>query len=269
MWYRLGCIFLVVGCAPRSLLVVKGSDTILPLSQAWAEAYMSHYPTLISVAGGGSGVGIANLQDGTTDIAMSSRPLKLPEKMSLARKKIQVKEVVVAWDVLAICVHPSNPIRKLSMAQLAGIYAGKITNWKEVGGPDQKIIAYSRESSSGTYEFFRDEVLKGTNFGMEVRLMPATGTLVQSLSQTPAGIGYVGVAYVTPKLKVLAISPDNDTTAYFPTEENAYTKRYPIARPLYYYYDVAKEAKVASFIDFVRSDEGKAIVRQVGYVPPP
>ncbi|MGQ9862860.1 MAG: phosphate ABC transporter substrate-binding protein [Bacteroidia bacterium] len=248
---------------------MKGSDTILPLSQAWAEAYTRRYSILTSVAGGGSGVGIANLQDGNTDIAMSSRPLKLPEKMALAQKKIQAKEVVVAWDVLAICVHPSNPIRKLSLAQVAAIYTGKITNWREVGGPNQKIIVYSRESSSGTYEFFRDEVLKGADFGTEVRLMPATGTLVQSLSQTPAGIGYVGIAYVTPQLKVLAISSDTDTTAHMPTEENTYTKRYPIARPLYYYYDVAKEAKVAPFIAFLLSEEGRAITRQIGYVPPP
>lgn len=264
LWVVLG----LLGCSRRELIAVKGSDTVLPLSQSFAEEYMAQYRgLLISVTGGGSGVGIAALLNGDTDIAMSSRPLKLSERLKLVEKGKEVIEDTVAWDVLAICVHPSNPISRLTRAQLAAIYTGDIRNWRELGGPDMPILPYSRESSSGTFEFFREHVLLGKDFAPYVRFIPATGMLVQSIAQTPGAIGYVGVAYVIPTIKALAIASDGDTAYYAPARSRAELLKYPIARPLYYLYDKGHAERISPFLQFVHSPQGRAIVQKVGYVP--
>ncbi|MEN3041500.1 MAG: phosphate ABC transporter substrate-binding protein [Bacteroidia bacterium] len=267
MRYLLGSL-LLLSCTRRDLIVIKGSDTVLPLSQAFAESFLAkNGGMLISVTGGGSGVGIAALLNGDTDIAMSSRPLKLSERLRLLQKGKALVEDTVAWDVLAICVHPSNPIQRLTRAQLADIYTGKVKNWRELGGPDWSILPYSRESSSGTFEFFREHILRGQDFASGVRFIPATGMMVQAISQTPGAIGYVGVAYVTPAIKVLAIAQDGDTIYRYPARSRVELENYPIARPLYYYYDSARTERVAKYIEFVHSPEGRALVRKVGYVP--
>lgn len=140
---------------------IKGSDTVLPVSQETAEIFMNTHPEQrVTVTGGGTGVGISALMDHTTDIAMASRPIKFSEKMKLKAAGQEVKEVIIAYDALAIIVHPDNPVSRLTRQQLEGIFRGKIVNWKQVGGPDMKIIVYSRETSSGTYEFFKESVLK-------------------------------------------------------------------------------------------------------------
>ncbi|GIV25643.1 MAG: hypothetical protein KatS3mg026_1335 [Bacteroidia bacterium] len=158
------------------------------MSQALAEAYLARYKEpLLNVTGGGSGVGIAALLHGDTDIAMSSRPLKLSEWLKFDQKGCHLVEDTIGWDVLAICVHPSLPIDRLTREEVAAIYTGKVKNWKELGGPDLPILPYSRESSSGTFEFFREHVLLGKDFAEGVRFIPATGMLVQSVSQTPGG----------------------------------------------------------------------------------
>ncbi|MCX8112670.1 MAG: phosphate ABC transporter substrate-binding protein [Bacteroidia bacterium] len=267
MRHLLGALILL-GCTRRDLISVKGSDTILPLSQAFAEAFLrERNDLLISVTGGGSGVGIAALMNGDADIAMSSRPLKLSERLKLIEQGKILVEDTIAWDVLAICVHPSNPVQKLTRTQLAAIFTGRIKNWKEVGGPDLRILPYSRESSSGTFEFFREHMLKGKDFSPEVRFIPATGMMVQSISQTPGAIGYTGVAYVTSGVKVLAVAQDGDTQYYFPARSRAELDKYPIARPLYYYYDAARAERVKPFLKFVHSAQGRRIVEKVGYVP--
>lgn len=259
--------FLLVTCTPRALVIIKGSDTVLPVSQALAEAYLNRYGApLISVTGGGSGVGIAALLNRDTHIAMSSRPLKLAEQLRIRQQRRHIIEDTVAWDVLAVCVHPSNPIQSLSRAQLAAIYAGEIRNWKALGGPDLPIVPYSRESSSGTFEFFRDHVLRGKDFAPNVRFIAATGTLVQSLSQTPGSIGYLGIAYVTPKIKVLAIS-DEEYPPALPAKNRAALAHYALARPLYYYYDASFSNQVKPFLAFVHSPEGAAVITKVGYIP--
>ena len=164
---------------------VKGSDTVLPLAQKEAEVYMKMTKgTSISVTGGGSGVGIAALFDGSTDIAMSSRSLKMDEKMKFNATKKAYTETIIGWDALAVIVNPSNKVTKLTRQQLEDIFTGKITNWKQVGGADLKIVVYSRESSSGTYEFFKDHVMQKRNFANNVLSMPATGAIIQSVSQT-------------------------------------------------------------------------------------
>lgn len=247
---------------------VKGSDTVLPLSQKEAEVFMKkNAGSKITIIGGGSGVGIAAFLDGTTDIAMSSRKMKMSEKMKLQEAGKAYKEVIIAYDALSVIVHPQNKVSQLTREQLEGIFTGKITNWKEVGGDDEKIIAYSRESSSGTYEFFKESVLKNKNYGSTVLNMPATGAIVQSISQTKGAIGYIGLAYMEKNVKDLKISYDKGKTYVEATVPNAKAKTYPVTRPLFYYYLTKDEKKVKSFIDFVVSDEGQKVVTDIGYVP--
>lgn len=247
---------------------IKGSDTVLPLSQSEAEAYMKKYPSAsVAVTGGGSGVGLAAIITGTTDIAQSSRKMKMDEKLKMQEAGKAFKEVIIAYDALAVIVHPANPVSQLTREQLEGIFTGKITNWKEVGGNDLKIVAYSRETSSGTYEFFKEHVLNKKNFGSNALLMPATGAIVQSVSQTKGAIGYVGLAYIEKNVKALKASYDKGATYVAPTVEAAIDKSYPITRPLYYYYLTSIEKTVSPFVNYILSPEGQKIVMETGYVP--
>ena len=242
---------------------IKGSDTCLPLSQTEAENFINKNKSAkITVTGGGSGVGISALMEGTTDIAMSSRKMKFDEKVKLQEAKKSTKEVVIAYDALAVVVHPSNKVSNLTREQLEGIFTGKIKNWKEVGGADMKIVAYSRETSSGTYEFFKESVLKNKNYMNGILSMPATGAIIQSVSQTKGAIGYVGLAYINKEVKPIHVSYDAGKTFTEPSFENAKNKAYPIVRPLFYYYDVKNEGKVKPFIDYILSAEGQATVKQ-------
>jgi len=246
---------------------IKGSDTMLPLSQKEAESFMKANPSLtVTVTGGGSGVGISALVEGTTDIAQSSRKIKFDEKQKLQEAGKTVKEVIAAYDALAIVVHPDNKVNNLTREQLEGIFTGKIKNWKEVGGEDLKIIPYARETSSGTYEFFKESVLKNKNYVNGIMSMPATGAIIQSISQTKGAIGYVGLAYLTPKVKAIHVSYDKGKTYVEPSVANAKNKTYPIVRPLFYYYITAAEKKVKAFLDYVLSNQGQAIVAEIGFI---
>ncbi|WP_455587838.1 phosphate ABC transporter substrate-binding protein [Bacteroides sp.] len=247
---------------------IKGSDTLLPVAQQTAERFMNrNSDARVTVTGGGTGVGIAALVDNTTDIAMASRPIKFSEKMKAKTAKINIEEAIVAYDALAVVVHPSNPVKQLTRGQLENIFRGKITNWKQVGGEDRKIIVYSRETSSGTYEFFKESVLKNKNYMSGSLSMPATGAIIQSVSQTKGAIGYVGLAYVSPRVKTLAVSYDEGTHYAQPSVENATNKTYPIVRPLYYYYTTENKEAVTPLIDFILSDEGQDIIKKSGYIP--
>jgi phosphate transport system substrate-binding protein len=247
---------------------LKGSDTVLPLAQKEAESFMkSNKGNKVIVTGGGSGVGLAALVDGTTDISMSSRKIKMGEKIKLSDAGKSSKETTIAFDALAVIVNPANKVTQLTREQLEGIFTGKIKNWKEVGGDDLQIVVYSRESSSGTYEFFKEHVLNNKNYASSVLSMPATGAIVQSIGQTKGAIGYVGLAYVEKEVKTLKVSYDKGKTYVVPTMETAKNKSYPIIRPLYYYYLTTVEKTVKPFIDFCLSAEGQKIVEQVGYVP--
>lgn len=254
--------------AQKVVCKVKGSDTCLPLSQKFAEVYgKKNEGSGISVIGGGSGVGISALLSNTTDIAQSSRKMKIDEKMKIQETGKSVKEVVIAYDALSVIVNPSNPVSKLTREQLEAIFTGKINNWKQVGGPDLKIIVYSRETSSGTYEFFKEIVLKKKNFASNALLMAATGAIVQSVSQTKGAIGYIGLAYIEKNIKPLQVSFDQGKTFVTPNLENAKSKKYPITRPLYYYYISGKDAAFKPFMSFILSAEGQKIVVSEGYVP--
>jgi len=247
---------------------LKGSDTVLPLSQKVAEVYMKQNAgSKVTVTGGGSGVGIAAFLDGTTDIAMSSRPMKMSEKLKLQDAGKAYKEVIVAYDALSVVVNPANKISQLTREQIESIFTGKVTNWKQLGGDDMKIIAYSRESSSGTFEFFKEHVMLNKNYGTGILMMASTGAIVQSVSQTKGAIGYIGFAYMEKTVKALKISYDKGKTFISPSVENAKSKTYPVVRPLYYYYLTKDEKKVKSFITFILSAQGQKIVSEVGYIP--
>lgn len=245
---------------------LKGSDTVLPLAQKEAEVFGKKTGKSVTVVGGGSGVGIAALLEGTTDIAMSSRAMKFDEKVKFQESGKSLVTKIIAYDALAVVVNPANPVSKLTRAQLEGIFTGKITNWKQVGGADLKIIPYSRESSSGTYEFFKEHVLMNKNYVNSILSMPATGAIIQSVSQTKGAIGYVGLAYITKGIKTIHVSFDGKKYIE-PSEETAKNKTYPVIRPLYFYMDKKAEAKSKPLVDFIMSAEGQRIVAQVGYVP--
>lgn len=246
---------------------LKGSDTLLPLVQKESENYLKHNKDArITVTGGGSGVGISALMDGTTDIAMSSRKIKFDERMKLQKADKQSVEVVVAYDALAVVVNPSNKVSNLTREQLEGIFTGKIKNWKEVGGADLPIVAYSRETSSGTYEFFKEHVLDNKNYMPSILSMPATGAIIQSVSQTKGAIGYVGLAYLNKNVKAIHVSYDGKHFVE-PSFEKAKSKAYPVVRPLFFYYVKGTEKTVNPFIDYILSGEGQATVKTVGYIP--
>ena len=246
---------------------IKGSDTVLPLSQAEAENYMKANPsTSVTVTGGGSGVGISALLAGTTDIAQSSRSIKFDEKQKLQEAGKIAKEVVIAYDALAIIIHSDNKVVNLTREQLEGIFTGKIKNWKELGGEDLKIVPYSRETSSGTYEFFKESVLKNKNYMNGIMSMPATGAIIQSVSQTKGAIGYVGLAYLNKAVQAVHVCYDGGKTYTEPSVANAKDKTYPIVRPLFYYYEVKSESKVKPFIDYIFSEAGQKIVSEIGFI---
>lgn len=263
----IAAIFLSTGSFAQTKITIKGSDTCLPLVQKEAEDYMkANKSHSVSVIGGGSGVGISALMDGSTDIAMSSRSLKMDEKLKLQESGKNVKTIIMAYDALSVIVHPSNKVNQLTREQLNGMFTGKIKNWKEVGGDDMQIIVYSRETSSGTYEFFKEKILLNKNYASTALMMPATGAIMQSVSQTKGAVGYVGLAYVDKSVKDIKVSFDKGKTFALATYENAKNKTYPVVRPLYLFYTGKAEAAAKPFINYILSASGQAIVKEVGYI---
>lgn len=251
-----------------SSITIKGSDTVLPVSQKLAEQYMTiNKEASITVVGGGSGTGITALLDGNTDIAMISRDLKTDEKLKFQDKQIILEQKTIAVDGLAVVVNPQNTVSKLTREELEKIFTGEITNWKDVGGEDRPIVVYSRENSSGTYEFFKEHVMDKKNYATTVLNMPATGAIVQSISQTAGAIGYIGIAYVNTGVKALEVSYDQGANYFGPSMEAAKNKTYPISRPLYYIYDSKNADKLKGIMEYSLSAEGQKIVEEVGYIP--
>lgn len=249
-------------------ITIKGSDTLVILAQRWAEKYMTANPgSVIQVTGGGSGVGIAALINGTTDIATASRAMKQDEKLKL-RDRYQTMgiEIPVAKDGLSVYVHESSTIKELSFDQLRDIYMGKITNWKQVGGPDVRITLYGRENSSGTYVYFKDEVLLGEDFAAQCQTLPGTAAVVNAVAQDPNGIGYGGAAYAK-GVRECAVRKDAASPAVLPGKDTVKDGSYPLSRPLFFYTRKSPAGDTKKFIDWVLSDEGQAIVTEVGYFP--
>jgi len=252
-------------------ITVKGSDTLLILAQKWAEVYMGqHADTKIQVTGGGSGIGFAALQNQTTDLCDASRKAK-PGEIANCIKAFSARptEYKVAVDGLSVYVNTESPIKELSLAQLSDIFTGKAKNWKDVGGPDLPITLYSRENSSGTYEFFKEHVLKGQDFAASAQTMPGTAAIIQAVSKDKGGIGYGGAGYGA-GAKHLLIKKDDHSPAIDPTEENVIKGTYPIWRYLYVYVNPALDkGEIGTYLNWIRSDEGQKIVKDVGYFPLP
>jgi phosphate transport system substrate-binding protein len=249
-------------------ITVKGSDTMVILAQRWAEVYMSKHPDVtVQVTGGGSGIGISALINGTTDICNASRPMKKTEKEKLKQRYSTLGvEIKTAKDGLSIYLNENNPVQELSLDQLKDIYTGKTTNWESVGGPDAKIIMYGRENSSGTYVYFKDNVLDGEDFAPSVQTLPGTAAVVNAVTKDKFGIGYGGAAYAK-GIRMAKVKKDTSSPAYEPTEENVKSGNYPISRYLYMYTRSKPIGAMKDYIDWILSKEGQEIVTKVGYFP--
>ena len=263
-------VALVATIAPTvssAAVTVKGSDTMVILVQRWAEEYMKQNAgKRVQVTGGGSGIGIAALINGTTDIANASRAMKGAEKGKVReRYNVLPTEIAVARDGLAVYVHESNAVQQLTLEQLRSIYAGDVTNWKEVGGTDAKIVLYSRENSSGTYVFFKDNVLKGDDFAANAQTLPGTAAVVNAVAKERNGIGYGGAAYAKGVKEVKIVGTDGQ--GYLPSAENVASGKYPLSRDLFMYTRAKPSGEIKEFIDFCLSPKGQSIVTQVGYFP--
>ncbi len=262
------CLGIAGGLFAGQGITVKGSDTLLPLGQRWAEAFMKAHPgAVIQVTGGGSGVGLAALINGTTDICEASRPIKASEIDKLKQRfNTPGVEIPVARDGLAVYLNDENPVHELTIDQLKLIYTGELTNWKDVGGPDARIIVYGRENSSGTYGYFKDVVLKGEDFAAQVQTLPGTAAIVNAVAKDKHGIGYGGAAYAK-GVKYAKLKKDAATPGFEPTLETVRSGDYPLSRFLFWYVRNKPKGDMKSLVDFVLSDEGQKIVTEVGYFP--
>jgi phosphate transport system substrate-binding protein len=249
-------------------ITIKGSDTMVILGQRWAEVYMSQNPgVVIQVTGGGSGVGIAALINGSTEVCESSRPIKSSEIEKLKERfNTTGVELPVARDGLAVYLNDQSKVVELTLEQLKDIYTGKIANWKELGGDDAKIVLYGRENSSGTYVYFKDNVLTGADFASQTQTLPGTAAIVNAISKDKYGIGYGGAAYAK-GVKYCKVKKDNQTPGYEPTLENVKSGKYPISRYLYWYVRNKPTGELKKLVDFVLSEQGQQIVSKVGYFP--
>lgn len=252
--------------APKKI-TVKGSDTMVILAQKWAEVYMKKNPDMIiQVTGGGSGTGISALINGGTDICNASRPMKQTEINKLKDRYGSLGvEIPCAKDGITIFLHPTNPVKELTMKQLSDIFSGKVTNWKQVGGPDAAIKLYGRENSSGTYVFFQEHVVKG-DYATSCQTLPGTAAVVNAVSKDKYGIGYGGAAYAA-GVKHCLVKKDEKTPGVEPTPDNIKKGTYPISRYLYMYLRNRPTGEIKSYIDWILSPEGQKLVTDIGYFP--
>lgn len=258
----------------KNSIQMKGSDTMVNLAQSWAEKYMEDNPGgFIAVTGGGSGTGLSSLISGTCDIAMSSRNIKDKEVALAKQKGINPYEIKAALDGLAVVVNPQNPVSKLTMEQLAGIFTGKISNWNQVGGKDQKIVILSREVNSGTHVYFKEHVLRKNDpasreeFAAQALLLSSSQAIADEVAGNPSAIGYYGMGYISPKQKAIAVAKDSKSEYVSPTIDNVLSGKYPISRPLFLYTNGEPVGLVKKFIDYTLSKEGQDIVVQTDFVP--
>ena len=251
--------------APKKI-TVKGSDTMVILAQKWAEVYMkTNSEVVIQVTGGGSGTGISALINGSTDICNSSRPLKRSEMDKLKeRYNTMGIEIPCAKDGITIFLHESNPVKELSIKQLSDIYAGRVTNWKQVGGPDANIKLYGRENSSGTYVFFKDEVVK-TDYASSCQTLPGTAAVVNAVKNDKNGIGYGGAAYAA-GVKHCNVKKDDSSRPFHQLLKNK-SGTYPISRYLYMYMTNRPTGEIKKYVDWILSPAGQRLVTELGYFP--
>jgi phosphate transport system substrate-binding protein len=267
-------VFAACGRSHKNSIQIKGSDTMVNLGQAWAEKFMEENPgNFIAVTGGGSGTGLSSLISSTCDCAMSSRNIK-DKEIALANKRgVYPYEIKVALDGLAVVVNPKNTVDKLTMDQLAGIFSGKLSNWKDVGGKDERIVVLSREVNSGTHVYFKEHVLRKMDKNSREEFSP--GALMLSSSQAiadevagnSAAIGYYGMGYISNKHKPVSVARNAESPYVAPTIENIINGSYPISRPLLLYTNGPPQGLIKKFIDFALSNEGQEIVRATDFVP--
>lgn len=247
--------------AESNRLVIQGSTTVLPIAQNCAEEFMRDNPRAdISVRGGGSGTGIAALIDGICDIADASRPMKKKEIVKAKEKGVNPEPYVVAMDGIAVIVHPTNSVNKLTIADLKSIYTGKTSNWNELGGEYKKIVVISRDVASGTYECFSKLALKKERVRPDALLQASNVAVASTVKRTPGAIGYVGLGYLSPEVKAL------DIDGVTPSVGTVRSGRYPISRPLFMYTNGEAKGVTKDFIDFVLGYEGQMIVKKQGFV---
>jgi phosphate transport system substrate-binding protein len=274
---------LAAGCRPASNAATpagadyienRGSDTIVNLALAWAERYQELHPEVrISVSGGGSGVGITALINGTVDIANASRQIKPEEAQEAEARGIQPVEFVIARDAIAVIVHPDNPVSQLTLQQISDIYSGRINNWREVGGENRPIVRLSRETNSGTHVYFLEKVLRlgdsdsDTLFSTDTLLLPSSEGIVYEVRQNPNAIGYDGLGYVPPDLKVIAVARQAGGPFVLPSVETVNDDSYPVARDLYMYTAGQPSGAVADYLGWILSSEAQPIVADLGFVP--
>lgn len=254
--------------ARSKIIQAKGSDTILNVSQSMAENYMKENKgSRIAVTGGGSGVGISALLNGTTDIAMASRNIKEKEINVAKSKGMEIKEVVLGFDGITIVANLSNPIKDIDDITLGKIFRGEITNWKELGGGDAPIVVLSRDSSSGTHEFFKEHIIRENNtkkeleYGEKTLYMPSNEAIKQEIKANKNAIGYIGMGYMDNSVEAIKVD------GIEATPENVANKTYPIAREVYWYVDKNANEDINKFIDYALSPKGQEIVKEEGFVP--
>lgn len=264
----------VYAAGGRNSVQIKGSDTMVNLGQAWAERYMGMYPDeFIAVTGGGSGTGFSSLISGTCDIAMASRNIKKKEVALAKQRGVEPFEIKVALDGLAVVVNPKNPVSNLTIDQLAGIFTGRINNWKEVGGEDKKIVILSREVNSGTHVYLKEHVLRKNDpssreeFAPSALMLPSSQAIADEIAQNPGAIGYYGMGYISDKHKTIHVALDEGAVFIAPTIDNVVSGKYPISRPLFFYTKGEPQGLVKKFVDFALSKEGQEIVIKTDFVP--
>ncbi len=282
--YLLICLSLLVGCGGRanaqaattSVKTIEniGSDTIVNLALAWAEAYQKVKPDIrISVTGGGSGTGIAALINGTADITNASRKIKDEEKQAAEKNGIEPHEIEIARDAIAVIVNPGNPVDRLTLQQISDIYSGKTSSWKEVGGEDRPIVLLSRETNSGTHVYFLEQVVRlgdsksKTLFSPDTLLLPSSEGITAEVRQNPNAIGYDGLGYITADVKTLAVAAKPGGEFVKPSAGSVNNGKYPIARPLFMYTNGEPTGDVKTYIAWILSPDGQKIVGQLGFVP--
>ena len=258
-----------INVGAQEMLQIKGSDTLINLVQRLAEAYMQKNPDkLIAITGGGSGTGIAALLNGTTDICEASRDMKEKEYKLAERKGIEPLRVSVALDGIAVFLNKGNSVKELSFAQLKGIYTGAITNWKEVGGTDTRIILYGRENNSGTYAFFKKQVLNKEDYSEYTQTLPGTASVVNAVSKDKNGIGYGGIAWAT-GVRFAAVRKADADSAILPSVESISSGDYPISRDLYWFFNGKPTGELKTLVNWALSEEGQEIAEAMDYIPLP
>jgi phosphate transport system substrate-binding protein len=258
----------------KNAIQVKGSDTMVNLGQAWAEKFMEeNLANFVAVTGGGSGTGLSSLISGTCDIAMSSRNIKEKEISLAGQKGINPYGIKVALDGLAVVVNPNNPVSRVTIDKVAAVFTGRITNWKELGGIDEKIVILSREVNSGTHVYFKEHVLRKNDpnskeeFAANALMLSSSQAIADEVAGNTAAIGYYGMGYISVKQKPLSVAKDENSEYEAPTIENVINGKYPISRPLFFYTNGEPGGLVKKFVDFVLSQEGQEIVLKTDFVP--